>query len=52
MSRLRRRAPDGEEGLDISALIDVVFILLIFFMAGTIGGKKQFYVFLALDGSE
>ena len=35
MSRLRRRAPDGDEGLDISALIDVVFILLIFFMVST-----------------
>lgn len=35
MSRLRRRAAEGEDGVDISALIDVVFILLIFFMVST-----------------
>ena len=35
MSRLRRRAADSEDGVDISPLIDVVFILLIFFMVST-----------------
>jgi biopolymer transport protein ExbD len=35
MSRLRRRADDSEDGVDISPLIDVVFILLIFFIVTT-----------------
>ncbi|MGF1508292.1 MAG: ExbD/TolR family protein [Myxococcota bacterium] len=34
MSRSRRRA-QGEQGIDISPLIDMVFILLIFFMVST-----------------
>lgn len=33
MRRLKKRTPD--EGIDISPLIDVVFILLIFFMVST-----------------
>ena len=35
MSRLRRRPSEGEDGVDISPLIDVVFLLLIFFMVST-----------------
>ena len=31
----RRRQPEGESGIDISPLIDMVFILLIFFMVST-----------------
>jgi biopolymer transport protein ExbD len=35
MSRLRRHRADEETDVDISPLIDVVFILLIFFMVST-----------------
>ena len=35
MSRLRRARTDDETAVDISPLIDVVFILLIFFMVST-----------------
>ncbi len=33
--KLRRRLPMGQEGVDVSPLIDMVFILLIFFMVST-----------------
>ena len=35
MSRLRRTRVEDETTVDISPLIDVVFILLIFFMVST-----------------
>ncbi len=33
--KLKRRPPAGPEGVDVSPLIDMVFILLIFFMVST-----------------
>jgi biopolymer transport protein ExbD len=39
--KYRQRTRSGEPGLDISPLIDIVFILLIFFMVSTTFQKDQ-----------
>ena len=39
--KFTRRRDDEEQGIDISPLIDMVFILLIFFMVSTTFVKDQ-----------